>query len=457
LQDASKELSLRVMEASAGDIVAKDGSVISEDKARSTLEVTQGAFQVASIALSEARTVEAKAQQAVNQSQVPDPALNLTLTDAQTATAVAQQKYNTALAEFNAAKSNSDSFGYKYCDFRDIEDSEYMVNGKDMKTMRLWDMVDCKISKYLGVGDYEGVREAPQILLIAIGSIFSHFGIGIFIFGISLVILIFILLITVRIVHIYIMASMGLVLLVYISPLLIPAALFKFTKFAFDAWLKQIIAYVLQPIILFAFLSFLFSAFDMVIYGGNHHFVPMTTPHTETENKLCMKNSAGERICSFENVDIKNLKCEDENALGCLYQRAKITGRNLSILSAVVYDIQFNNSEDGTSGEYYKAALVLLGLLKFLAVCFIAHSVLSLVEEMSTRLTNAAGGGGSGLSAMPTASVRSINNATNNKARSFAVGGIKKGVGALSDRHGRNQARERARLQVVNDLKNSKK
>jgi type IV secretory pathway VirB6-like protein len=436
LQTATKELSLIVMEANASDIVTDEGLVISEDTARSAMETTQNDFEIASQKLADARVMEAKAQKAMNQGASGDSALISVYNAAVSETAVKLAEYKSKLTAYNLATSNVESFGYKYCDFRDIEDSEYMVDGKDMHSMRLWDMIDCKISKYLGVGDYVEVRDAPQILLIAIGSFFSHFGIGLLIFALTIVILIFIMLIVIRVVHIYIMSFIALILLVYISPLIIPSSLFKFTKFIFDAWLKQVIAYIIMPVILFTFLSFLFSAFDMVIYDGNHHFVPMSTPHTAYENKLCLKNSSGERICSFEGVDTTDLKCDDENSLGCIYQKIKITSRTLPILVATVYDIE---------ASYGQAGMMFLGLLKLLLVCFIAHAALGLVEEMANKITNAAGGG-TALSGAPTSNPQQISNATMNKARSLAVGGAKKAGTAAKHSNDKKKA---ARLGAI--------
>ncbi|MCE3232983.1 MAG: type secretion system protein VirB6 [Rickettsiaceae bacterium] len=426
LQGASKDFSLMVMQAASGN-------ASQEAEATSALETAEQEFDTASQNLVLARTIYAKAQKAAANGGSASE-----LSAAEADVDAKRLVYNEKLETLNMAKSAAASFGYNYCDFRDFT---YNEAGQQYR-MKLWDMIDCKISKYLGVGDVAGAREAPQILLIAVGSLVSHFGLGLFIFAITIILLIFIFLIIIRMVHIYIIASVALVMLVYISPLVIPAALFRFTKGIFDAWLKQVISYTIQPVIMFTFLAFLFSAFDMITYGGNHHFVPMTQEHHANENKLCMLDKNGNRICQLENYDITSgaLTCEDKNAPACIYQTVKLVAWKPAILDVTLYDLQFASSIGDLKTSYGNAWIIFVGLLKMLLICFIGHAVLELVEEMARRLTNAAGGGATGLSAAPASSIQTINNATTNKARSFAVAGIKKGVDAAEKSNKKHNA-----------------
>jgi type IV secretory pathway VirB6-like protein len=384
LQNFTKSISLIVMEASAGNqLQAQD--------ALNNMQTAENDFDLASQDLTQSRYKEAQARNAL----IKDPnngALKSAVTAAQTDVAAKLTTYNDKLTVLNKDKADADSYGYKYCDFSDLGPAAYIDDkGIDHSNMRLWDMIDCKMSKYLGIGDYMEVRSVPNILIIGVASIFSHV-FGIFIFAFILTILIFIILITVRVVHIYIMASIALVLLVYISPLIIPAALFKFTKDIFDKWLTNIIAYTIQPILLFTFLSFLFSAFDMVIYDGNHKFVPMTTTHNIDENRICMiRTTNGGLLCKsgdFDGIDENTLECVDKDAPGCIYHKLHIHVIK-GPLGLQFYDMPMSFSQGKN---------LLIGLLKLILVSFIAHAVLGLVESMATTLTNAAGGGVSQLS-----------------------------------------------------------
>jgi type IV secretion system protein VirB6 len=416
MQLITKEISIMVMNAGAG-------STTGELTANTNLDVAQKNFEIASSELANARLAQANAQKALLTGGSQDDVNN-----AITAVTNKNTAYNEKLKALNDAKGVANSFGYNYCNF----DGFTYPAGKE--SMRLWDMIDCKISKYLGVGEWAEAREAPMMLVMASVAIFGMPGLGILIFAVTIIVLAFVILVIVRVVHIYIIAFIALVLLVYISPLLIPAALFKFTKYIFDAWLKSLFSYMFQPILLFGFLAFLFATLDMVVYEGNHHFVPMTTNHSVYENQLCLKNinaaPGASPICTLDGVDQSNLVCEDEYALGCLLHHVQLIAWQPKYLNITLYDIRFASNFKSTMDRGW---LILLGLLKFLLVCFIAYSVLELVEDMSRTLVNAAGGGAAAKSIAPKASVQDISNATVNRARSAAVGGVKKVAGAVNE------------------------
>lgn len=70
-----------------------------------------------------------------------------------------------------------------------------------------------------------------------------------------------------RAIHITIMSIMGVILLIYVSPLTITCVLFERTKGIFENWWKQMLGFILQPMILFAYLGLLFTAFDNAFIG----------------------------------------------------------------------------------------------------------------------------------------------------------------------------------------------
>ena len=58
------------------------------------------------------------------------------------------------------------------------------------------------------------------------------------------------------------------VLMVLVSPLFIPLILFRATKSYFARWLRLTASFIIQPIILFAYLTMLLAAFDTVVFNG---------------------------------------------------------------------------------------------------------------------------------------------------------------------------------------------
>jgi type IV secretory pathway VirB6-like protein len=70
-----------------------------------------------------------------------------------------------------------------------------------------------------------------------------------------------------RVAFIYILSMMGLILLFMIAPIIIPMMLFPQTKPMFDGWWKTIVSMVMQPVILFAYLSFMLSIYVEILEG----------------------------------------------------------------------------------------------------------------------------------------------------------------------------------------------
>ncbi len=304
---------------------------------------------------------------------------------AQQAAADAQAYLDEVIAAGSVIQPNS---GYSYCDFRAYTYAE----GKDY--MQLWDMLDCKISKYLGIGDSASGSDIPQVFVIAIlAPISSAFGIPIFL--ISMVFLVIVIMVTLRMVHIYIMAFMALVMLVFISPLVIPSVFFEATKHMFTQWLQQLMAYLLQPVILFAALAFMFAAIDSVMFGGNYSF--------SADNRI--KNSEGvitpsNTKCGTESPNDDAL-CKDKYAPAYLYQTLKInktTYPNNDIPIIDVYRIDFGADD----GKY-----LFIGLIKLMLIAFIVHALLSKVEELSSRFVGAMKGANV-LSTAPVASASAV-------------------------------------------------
>lgn len=130
--------------------------------------------------------------------------------------------------------------------------------------LALWDSIDCRIAYYLGLNFLNsGITQAVwQVIMGAVLSFQVIFAIVLVIF------LVFFISIIVHFTHVFALSLIAIALLVYMAPLFVPFALFNQTKGFFDSWLKQLISYSLQPMILAAFIALLLTVFDSQVFGS---------------------------------------------------------------------------------------------------------------------------------------------------------------------------------------------
>lgn len=131
--------------------------------------------------------------------------------------------------------------------------------------LALWDSLDCKFLYYLGVPAKNGVLNfATSVVSLILGMFFSLQIIQ------SILILLFVLFISgmmIYFVHAYLIATFGLILLIYLAPIFVPLALFEQTKGFFQGWMKLAFSFALQPVVIAAFIALMLTVFDDVIYG----------------------------------------------------------------------------------------------------------------------------------------------------------------------------------------------
>lgn len=130
--------------------------------------------------------------------------------------------------------------------------------------LRIWDTLDCKIARALGFGPEVSV---PNLILSIIGGLFTG-GLGIVFFVMTFVFAFFLISLTIKALHVFILSITSIIILLYVSPVTITLAFFEKTKNIFSGWLKQLLGFALQPMILFAYLGILVTLLDYVILGS---------------------------------------------------------------------------------------------------------------------------------------------------------------------------------------------
>ncbi|MBY0407521.1 MAG: type IV secretion system protein [Rickettsiales bacterium] len=136
----------------------------------------------------------------------------------------------------------------------------------DTPELQIWDAVDCALNSVIG-----GINGTFTITMGITGFILACLGsntVGIFIGFLGIRLIIQFIWAMLRSLYIYIAAYMGICVMVLVSPIFIPTLLFSATKGYFERWLKTFISFIIQPVILFAYLAMLLTAFDIVIFNG---------------------------------------------------------------------------------------------------------------------------------------------------------------------------------------------
>lgn len=136
---------------------------------------------------------------------------------------------------------------------------------KGKEYLAIFDTLDCKLMRYLGFGPE---ISAANIAKLVFAGFFSLGGIGIFM-AISIFIFGFFMLASIiRALHIFLSSLTAIILMVFISPLIIPLVLFEKTNNIFKGWLKQLISFTLQPMILFAYTAIFIIIMDKTLVGS---------------------------------------------------------------------------------------------------------------------------------------------------------------------------------------------
>ena len=130
--------------------------------------------------------------------------------------------------------------------------------------LAIWDTLDCKMARYLGFGPSVSVANLAK--LIAAGAFSGgwgiYFSLSVMFFGF------FLIATTIRGLHIFLSSLMSIVLMVFISPLVIPTVLFTRTNAIFKSWLTNLISFCLQPMILFAYIAIFLTIMDKTLIGS---------------------------------------------------------------------------------------------------------------------------------------------------------------------------------------------
>ncbi|MGL9732475.1 MAG: type IV secretion system protein [Wolbachia sp.] len=297
-------------------------------------------------------------------------------------------KLSNGLSEI-VLKASSES--KSICNYNAGTDYEYDRAGKRISYSYLapWDRLDCRILFYLGapldgigskigtgsVGILAVLLGAAPVLLAAgsiIGTIFA--GGQILIAIVAIFIAVMMMMVILWICYVFILSLVALSIIIILSPLFIPMVLFQHTKGYFDGWISKLITYSLYPVMLFAFLSFMFIACDK-IYFKNLNF------ELDRKYEEKIKDSGSNKKQWFK---LKSDECDkNEDTLACMMQNYSYKKSSILGLFSFTY-MEFNSSP---IGELLKLALILFLFYHFL------HILPGMAAELSGNYRAALGSG----------------------------------------------------------------
>lgn len=139
--------------------------------------------------------------------------------------------------------------------------------------------LDCLLDLVIGIksGSYQG-SYSEKLSGEGVGRGFINFffkagissSLGTLIAGVGFFIVWTLITTVIKITFIYLIAILGLSFTVMIGPLFIPLVIFKATKTYFDSWVKLIVSFGLQPVIMFAYVAMMIIAFDKAVFSGSN-------------------------------------------------------------------------------------------------------------------------------------------------------------------------------------------
>ena len=238
---------------------------------------------------------------------------------------------------------------YDGCYFGDAKYPE----GKEYLSM--FDSLDCKLSNYLHTSaQLTGIH---IVLILVVLFVSAPVGIFILLLGFTLFFLLFA--IVFKIFYFFIVNILAINVLVFVSPIIFPALLFDKYKGIFDEWLKSIMGFCLQLVVILIFAGFFIGTIDRVGLGGaeyiNHN------PETGRNPELHCPTDAGTSVlCLFAPTMLSHSETDNLSqtigkeilgvlGFGNLYYLTENIGNNgfanffLSILSFVIVLAVFYN------------------------------------------------------------------------------------------------------------------
>ncbi|WP_425360234.1 type IV secretion system protein [Candidatus Tisiphia endosymbiont of Ceraclea dissimilis] len=153
---------------------------------------------------------------------------------------------------------------------------------KSLSYLPLWDALDCRVSHYLGLDilstmmvenqyrnhDFKSFDffsfSAPPYVYLLIPAIISG---NMTLVSLALSYPLLVISVGAFMVNATVMCMISIVILGVLAPLFVPMFLFEYTRGYFESWVKLLISFLLQPMVVVTFMIMMFSVYDVGFYG----------------------------------------------------------------------------------------------------------------------------------------------------------------------------------------------
>ena len=252
---------------------------------------------------------------------------------------------------------------YDGCYFRDAEYPE----GKEYLSM--FDSLDCKLSNYLHTSTQLTGIHIVLILVV----LFLSAPIGIFLILLGFILFFLLFAIVFKIFYFFIVNILAINILVFVSPIIFPALLFDKYKGIFDEWLKSIMGFCLQLVVILIFTGFFIGTIDRVGLGGaeyiNHN------PETGRNPELHCPTDAGTSILCLFTPTMLSQSEKDSSSTAFNKDLLEILGLgNMYYLAGNIGNNGFTN--------------FFLSMLSFVIVLYVFYNFLSKIPDISEKMAN---------------------------------------------------------------------
>jgi len=300
--------------------------------------------------------------------------------------------------------------------------------GKDQHSLRcydnvtLWDRVDCMLDVIIGIVKEDELEAAGKSLNSGGGSVkvegvsrglmyffFTNMTAGSmgFIIGVlGFYVMYTFLFALVKSIHTFLAAIIGLSFLLVFAPMFVPMIMFRVTRSYFDKWMRICISFVLQPVILFAFLSLMMIALDTMLISGENSFMktvmgPTADSRNASPNEALDKQGAfdgkrrvGPYVQLSNSAYIKDPRVVDTGTLGKRVESASAEGLpnqlkndgNFTGAQLPLDTVDYNKMVQCGSAENCMQKLG-LSVLTIALTCFVFVSMLNYIPTMAADLS----------------------------------------------------------------------
>ncbi len=276
----------------------------------------------------------------------------------------------------NDILKKSNSFSGPYTHNPDYNILSYPAN---KKYLRIFDTFDCKIAHLLG---YSANTNVPNFLKMILVGLFSS-GLGFAFMLSSVSFAFFMILIALRVVHLIVITIIVLSILVYISPLAFCCLMFKKTQHIFNQWLAQVMGYIIQPVVVFAYLGLFMTVLDNALIG-DAEFKQLNSSYDGNFKSLDCEESGKTNIFGDKIMKPKT------NSILCIMAENGLI-ENKSIEGVAKHSLQpFNlviTSFKNISSEEGKARLKVM--FKLALITFIFYKIFEYISSLAASLTGA--------------------------------------------------------------------